>query len=173
MALKIFKIISFYGFVKTRAKFSLIRFRITKFANLRNNVNFIIDNWSLLLIAAISGGMLFFPSLKGMSGASITAAAAVQLMNREKAQVIDVRAENEFSVSHVVGAKNVPLEKLEEKLATVVRNKALPVVLICATSARANRALPLVKKLGFEAAYVLEGGMKAWKDANLPLESKA
>ncbi|MDO8279188.1 MAG: rhodanese-like domain-containing protein, partial [Burkholderiaceae bacterium] len=36
--------------------------------------------------------------------------------------------------------------------------------------ARANRALGVAKKLGYEQAQILAGGLKSWKDANLPLE---
>jgi rhodanese-related sulfurtransferase len=68
------------------------------------------------------------------------------------------------------GAKNVPLNQLEEKLATAVKNKTVPLILVCPTGARANRALATAKKLGYEHAQALAGGLKAWKEASLPLE---
>jgi rhodanese-related sulfurtransferase len=52
----------------------------------------------------------------------------------------------------------------------VVKNKAVPLVLVCATGGRANRALATAKKLGYDKAQVMAGGLKAWKDANLPVE---
>ena len=107
---------------------------------------------------------------KNASGGSLTPARAVQLINREKAVVIDVCEAEEFAAGHVTGAKNVPVSQLEERLPTVVKNKALPVVLVCATGARANRALAVAKKLGYEQAQVLGGGLKSWQDANLPIE---
>ena len=60
--------------------------------------------------------------------------------------------------------------QLDEKLSAAVKNKALPVILVCATGARANRAVAVAKKLGYEQAQALGGGLKAWKEANLPLE---
>jgi rhodanese-related sulfurtransferase len=51
-----------------------------------------------------------------------------------------------------------------------VKNKTLPLILVCPTGARANRALAVARKLGYDKAQVLAGGLKAWKDANLPLE---
>ena len=115
--------------------------------------------------------MLVWPLIAGgMNAGALSASGAVQLMNREKAVVVDVSEAGEFAAGHVVGAKNVPLDQLEEKLAGTVKNKALPVILVCATGARANRAMAVAKKLGYEQAQVLGGGLKAWKEANLPLE---
>ena len=134
-------------------------------------MKFLIDNWMLIAIALASGGMLVWPLIAGgMNAGALSASAAVQLMNREKAVVVDVSEAGEFAAGHVVGAKNVPLGQLEEKLATAVKNKALPVILVCATGARANRAVAVAKKLGYGQAQVLGGGLKTWKEANLPLE---
>ena len=133
-------------------------------------MKFIIDNWYLIFVALASGGMLLWPTLKNASGGTLQPAGAVQLINREKAVVIDVCEAEEFAAGHVGGAKNVPLGQLEERLPAIVKNKALPVVLVCASGARANRALAVAKKLGYEQAQVLGGGLKSWQDANLPIE---
>ena len=134
-------------------------------------MKFLIDNWMLIAIALASGGMLVWPLVaSGMNAGALSASGAVQLINREKAVVIDVSETDEFAAGHVGGAKNVPLGQLEEKLAAAVKNKALPVILVCATGARANRAVAVAKKLGYEQAQALGGGLKAWKEANLPLE---
>ena len=133
-------------------------------------MNFIVDNWMLLLVALSSGGMLLWPALRGASQGGLTPAAAVQLINREKAVVVDVAENEEFSAGHVGGAKNIPLNQLEEKLPAMVKNKALPLILVCPTGARAGRALGIVKKLGYDQAQALGGGLAAWKTANLPLE---
>jgi len=133
-------------------------------------VKFIIDNWYLIFIALASGAMLLVPVLKGAAGGALTAAAAVQLINREKGVVIDVSEPDEFAAGHVGGAKNIPLAQLEERLPQVVKNKALPLVLVCAKGARAQRAVAVAKKLGYDNAQALAGGLKAWKEASLPVE---
>lgn len=133
-------------------------------------MKFIIDNWYLFLVALASGSMLLWPALKSASGGSLTPAGAVQLINREKAVVIDVSETEEFAAGHVGGAKNVPLGQLEERLPAVVKNKALPLVLVCASGARANRAVGIAKKLGYENAQAMAGGLKAWREASLPVE---
>lgn len=134
-------------------------------------MKFLIDNWMLIGIALASGGMLVWPLISsGMAAGSLSANGAVQLINRDKAVVVDVSEVEEFAAGHVVGAKNIPLNQLEEKLPTAVKNKDLPLILVCSSGARANRALAMAKKLGYQQAQCLAGGLKSWKEANLPLE---
>ncbi|MEI8030901.1 MAG: rhodanese-like domain-containing protein [Comamonadaceae bacterium] len=133
-------------------------------------MKFIFDNWMLVAVALTSASLLFWPVLKGATGGSLTAQGAVQLINREKAVVIDVCETNEFVAGHVGGAKNIPLNQLEERLTTMVKNKALPVILVCQSGARSNRAVAIAKKLGYEQAQSLAGGLTAWKAASLPVE---
>lgn len=134
-------------------------------------MKFLIDNWMLISIAIASGSMLLWPMITGgMNAGALNASGAVQLINREKAVVIDVCEPAEFAASHVGGAKNVPLGELEAKLPLVVKNKALPLIIVCATGARSSRAVAVAKKLGYAQAQALGGGLKAWKDANLPVE---
>ncbi|TFZ01497.1 rhodanese-like domain-containing protein [Ramlibacter rhizophilus] len=133
-------------------------------------MNFLIDNWMLISVALLSGGMLAWPLVKGGTGGGINPANAVQLINRERGVLVDVSDPEEFAQQHAGGARNVPLAQFEQRLPEVVKNKAVPVILVCPSGSRANRALPLAKKLGYEKAQVLGGGLRAWKDANLPVE---
>ena len=133
-------------------------------------MKFIVDNWYLILLALVTGAMLVVPILKGAAQGGLTAAMAVQLINREKAVVIDVCGADEYSAGHVVGAKNVPLADLEARLPVVVKNKALPLIMVCASGPRAARAAATAKKLGYANAQVLAGGIKAWSAAGMPVE---
>ena len=133
-------------------------------------MKFLVDNWMLILIAVSSGAMLAWPLIRGTGGGSLTAQGAVQLINRERAVMIDVRDATEYAAGHATGARNVPLDQLEQKLPGTVKNKSVPVLLMCASGARAQRALATAKKLGYEQAQVVGGGLKSWKEANLPVE---
>lgn len=133
-------------------------------------MKFFIDNWMLISVAFASGAMLLWPAVQGATAGGISTAGAVQLINRERAVVVDVSEAEEFAAGHVGGAKNVPVGQLEQRLPEVVKNKSLPLILVCPNGARAMRALAVAKKLGYEKAQVLAGGLKAWKDANLPVE---
>lgn len=132
-------------------------------------MEFLIENWYLFALALVSGGLLLVPSLQGTGSGSLQPAQAVHRINREKAVVVDVREPEEFSTGHIVNAKNLPLAALEDSLPQAVKNKALPVVLVCASGPRAVRAEAIAKKLGYDKAQALAGGMKGWVAAGLPV----
>ena len=137
-------------------------------------MKFLIDNWMLITVALTSGGMLLWPLVsKSMKGGTLSANGAVLLINREKAVVVDVSEAEEFAAGHLGLAKNIPVAVFEEKLPQMVKNKAVPVILVCQSGARSSRALGIAKKLGYEQAQVLSGGLTAWKEANLPIEKAA
>jgi len=133
-------------------------------------VNFIVENWMLIAVAVSSGAMLMWPLVKGAGGGALSPAGAVQLINRERGVVVDVSEPEEFALGHVGGAKNVPLNQLEQRLPEVVKNKGLPVILVCASGGRSVRAEGMARKLGYEKAQAMAGGLKSWKEANLPVE---
>jgi rhodanese-related sulfurtransferase len=133
-------------------------------------LNFVVENWYLFFAALVSGGMLIWPMLtQGGGTARVSAADAVQIINREKGVLIDVSEPAEYAAAHPVGAKSVPLASLEASR-DLPKNKSLPLVIVCPTGTRAPRALAVLKKLGFENTRVLAGGLAAWRAANLPVE---
>ncbi len=133
-------------------------------------MKFILDNWMLISVAMASGFMLFLPVMQGAATAGLSAPQAVQMINREKALVIDVCSAEEYAAGHLIGARHVPLDQLEQQLAAVAKNKTQPLILVCASGMRSKRAVAVAKKLGYEQAHSLTGGLKAWKEANLPVE---
>ena len=136
-------------------------------------MKFFIDNWFLFAAAIVSGGMLAWPLIqRGASGAKLTTSEAVMLINREKAQLIDVSEPAEYAAGHAAGSRNVPLGSLESS-SDLPKNKALPLVVLCPTGARASRAVGILRKLGYENSRALAGGVGAWRDANLPVEKSA
>ena len=133
-------------------------------------MKFILDNWMLIAVAIASAAMLLWPMIQGAAATGLGPAAAVQLINREKGVVIDVCEPSEYAAGHVGGSKNIPLSDLESKLGAAVKNKALPLILVCQTGARSGRAVAVAKKLGYEKAQNLAGGLAGWRAANLPVE---
>jgi rhodanese-related sulfurtransferase len=131
-------------------------------------VNFITQNWMLILLALVSGGLLL-PQLRGGAG-RLSPAAAVQRLNREKGVLLDIRERAEYEAGHARGAKHVAAAELSAKLPQTVKNKATPIIVICATGGRASRAVAQIRKLGYTHAEALAGGLKAWRAAELPIE---
>ena len=141
-------------------------------ANRAFTVTFIIQNWMLILLAAASGGLLLWHTLQKTTGGGVPSTEAVRLINREKGVLIDIRDPAEFAAGHCVGARSIPLARLDGAK-DLPSNKALPLVLVCATGSRAARAAGQLRKLGYEQATVLNGGLAAWREAGLPVEKSA
>ena len=138
------------------------------------DIKFFTDNWFLFLAAITSGGLLLRPLLTEASvgGVKVSTADAVQLINRERAVLIDVSDPAEYAAGHAIGARSVPLANLETSR-DLPKNKSLPLVVVCPTGQRALRAVGVLKKLGFENVRALAGGFGAWRAANLPVEKTA
>ena len=137
-------------------------------------MNFFVENWYLFAAALVSGGLLIWPILTQgtTAGVKVSAADAVQLINRERAVLIDISEPAQYAAGHVAGSRSVPLASLEASR-DLPKNKSLPLVVVCPTGSRAPRAVAVLKKLGFENARALAGGLDAWRAANLPVEKTA
>ena len=135
-------------------------------------MKFILDNWALILMAVVSGGMLLWQSLQKVQGGAVPTSEAVRLINREKAVLIDVCEPAEFAAGHAGGARNIPLGSLADTK-ELPKDKSVPVVLMCVSGARASRAAGLLKRAGYEKAVAVAGGMGAWREAGLPVVKAA
>ncbi len=137
-------------------------------------MKFFVDNWHLFLVALVSGGLLVWPVLrKGAGGAgAVSTSEAVRLINREKGLLVDVSEPAEFAASHAAGARNVPVGQLATSK-DLPTNKALPLLVMCPTGARAGRAAALLRQAGYERATAVTGGTTAWREAQLPLAKTA
>ncbi|ABM93676.1 rhodanese-like domain-containing protein [Methylibium sp. Pch-M] len=137
-------------------------------------MKFLLDNWYLVLAALASGGLLVWPLIARGGGPNrVSTAEAVMLINREKAVLIDVSEPAEYAAGHASNARNIPLAGLESGAKGLPTNKSLPVLVICPTGARANRAVATLRKLGYEKASTVIGGLAAWREAQLPVEKSA
>ena len=131
-------------------------------------MNLILDNWSLVLGALTSGGLLLWPVLRGGTGLSPN--MAVQMINQEKAVLIDVCEAHEYAAGHVAGARHIPLGQLANQLPGVVKNKEVPVIFVCQSGMRSGSAMRIAKGLGYLKARSLSGGLSSWRAASLPVE---
>ena len=137
-------------------------------------MSFIAENWILILIAFISGGLLVWPMVNKAAGGgtAVGTSEAVRLINREKGVLIDVGEPGEYGQAHASGARNVPFGQLEGSK-DLPTNKALPVIVLCPTGSRAGRAAGLLRKAGYDKAVSVSGGNAAWREAQLPMEKSA
>lgn len=77
-----------------------------------------------------------------------------------KAQLIDLREPKEFEAGHILGARNIPMTQLNQRLKEI--RPDLPVYLYCQNSGRSARAALTLKKKGYNQVYQLQGGFKTW-----------
>ena len=68
---------------------------------------------------------------------------------------------NQVGEADEIPAARLPLGEFEAKLPAVVKNKTLPLILICKSGARARRAVGIARKLGYEQAQALAGEIAA------------
>ena len=115
-----------------------------------------------LLIWNIFGGMVGGVKL-------LTADEATQLINREDAELIDIRSQKEFENGHIINAKNFSLQELPEKLNKFRKNNNKGIIFYCSNGSVSLKEAQKLVKQGEEMIYCLRGGIASWANANLPL----
>lgn len=135
-------------------------------------MSFIQENILLILVALVSGAMLLWPYVRRVSaGPSVTPAQATYLINREDALLIDVRDPGEYGSGHILGAKNLPLARLDASGAEIAaKRKQKPVIVYCDTGNRSAKAAAVLRGQGYAQVLNLAGGFAAWRQAGLPVE---
>lgn len=132
-------------------------------------MEFLLDNifWTALLIVS---GSLYMWNMMRSEGGDLSPQEAVNLINRENGVVVDVRDASAFRDAHMAGARNIPLAELESSLPGLEKFKSRPIV-VCGAGSDADGAVKLLRKQGFERVAGINGGLKAWSEAGLPVES--
>jgi rhodanese-related sulfurtransferase len=86
------------------------------------------------------------------------------------ALLVDVREAYEFAGGHIPDSVNAALSGLDGSDLPTTDGQAI--VFLCASGARTNaNASRLAAKAGKAEAFVLSGGIAAWRGAGLPVES--
>ena len=139
------------------------------------------------LIEFVSNNLLLFAALivvlvllikaelnhQANKGIQLSPSMAIRMMNNhEDALVVDVRTAAEFKGGHIKGAKNVPLKEFASAIESYAGYKDKQVLVYCNSGSTVVSAINQLKKAGFENINNLEGGIAAWKEANLPLVKK-
>ena len=86
---------------------------------------------------------------------------------REGALVLDVREQGEWDAGHIAGARHIPLGELGARYEELPRDRRI--VCVCRSGGRSLTATQALAGAGFDI-HNLDGGLKAWAAAGLPLE---
>lgn len=134
-------------------------------------VLFIQQHWELnLALVVIIALLLLVEFLKQKHGAGrLTPAHATRLINHNDAVVIDIRNSEAYASGHIVDSISLPMADIETKFNKIEKLKAQPIILVCATGIDSPRAAALLTKKGFLSVNLLTNGIRAWRDAEMPL----
>ena len=134
-------------------------------------MEFIQQNIYLVAIAIFSGAMLLSTTFRSTGGANaLSTTQATLLINREDAQVIDVREPVEYAAGHLPESRNIPLGVLVDRVSEIEKLKDTPVILLCQSGVRSSGACAKLAKLGFTKVHSLDGGIESWVQAGLPIK---
>jgi len=133
---------------------------------------FFTQHWelSLLLVVVILAIFIYESWAKVVGPGQISAGQAVQLINHENGVVIDLRDCVIFKQGHIINAVNIPADDLAQKTAILNKYHNRPVILIYSSGQRLSQIFKFLQQHNFTKISVLRGGMRAWQEANLPVE---
>ncbi len=131
-------------------------------------MKFLQENMILIAAAFISGGLLIWPLVnRRATGATLNHIGATRMINDSNAQILDVRAANEYAAGHAPNSKNIPLADIDKRLAEVPKDR--PTIVVCAAGNAAGKAADALRKAGHDKVFVLEGGLQSWRTAGMPI----
>lgn len=111
-------------------------------------------------------------SLLGQAGdpplREIDAATARAWHERGDCLLIDVREDAEHRAERIGGARLAPLSRLEQALPSPAAGAKA--VFLCRSGARTRAQAGRLARCGFGEAYILAGGIAAWKACGFPVE---
>ncbi|MFT7072898.1 rhodanese-like domain-containing protein [Patiriisocius sp. Uisw_017] len=89
------------------------------------------------------------------------------LSENRDAQLVDVRTDKEFLVSHLKNAQNICVTDTDFKERVASLDKAKPIYVYCNKGGRSAKAAAILKDMGFTKIYDLQGGITEWEKNNL------
>lgn len=139
---------------------------------MENFFTFVVNHWVLSFAFVFLVVLLLIETFKRrfLGFKEIDAPEAVRRMNHDDAVVLDVREDQEFAEGHIVNALHIPVGVLDKRLDELEAHKDKPIIVYCRSGDRAARASATLHKQGFTAVFKLNGGVLAWRAANLPVQ---
>jgi len=92
------------------------------------------------------------------------------LANDGTITLIDARTLDEFAEGHVPGAINIGIPDLTKFVRSRGDDSNSLIVTMCGSTGRGEKAAAILDSQGVGNVAVLDGGLKAWREAGLPVE---
>jgi len=101
-----------------------------------------------IIATAIIAFLLGFVACNRSQEAQAKGTQARELVEKQGAQLVDVRSPAEFSSGHISGAKNIPLPELDARSGELSKDK--PVVLYCRSGRRSATGAKQLEARGYK-----------------------
>ena len=92
-----------------------------------------------------------------------------QHMSDEGAVVVDVRTDEEVAEGMIPNSIQIEFNSAEFNSKFEQLDKSSPILLYCASGGRSGKSMKMLKDMGFQTVYNLEGGIGAWMAAEMPI----
>lgn len=84
--------------------------------------------------------------------------------------LFDVRNPHEFAEGHVPGARNIPLDQVNDRLSDFSTHQDQEIYLICRSGGRSGQAGRILDGHGYRTVNIM-GGTMGWINAGYPVEN--
>ena len=105
--------------------------------------------------------MGFFSQMFGGGGAISPQEARERMEKANNFVLLDVRTPAEFRQIRIKGARLIPVDQLTTKAAAELPDKDVPILIYCASGARADSAVRILSRMGY-TNVVSFGGIMYW-----------
>lgn len=87
----------------------------------------------------------------------------------EAGVIVDVRTIEEYNRGHLAKSINIPVDELSLKVASILPLKTTRIFCYCHTDNRSWEAAKMLRGMGYQLAYAVEGGIAEWVKKNYPV----
>ena len=84
--------------------------------------------------------------------------------------LIDVREESEWAAGHLPQAVHLGKGIIERDIEEQIPDASTELILYCGGGYRSALAADTLQKMGYENVISMDGGIRGWKEAGLPME---
>ena len=91
-----------------------------------------------------------------------------KILGSNRVNIIDVRTDEETAMGTIPGAKTIPMDQIADNLNQFNKNETYYIV--CAAGVRSEKVANYLENEGIHAVNV-EGGMQAWGDESIEIDS--
>lgn len=132
---------------------------------------FIINHWQLWLAFVFILFLILLNELNSQrkKAKELSPQSVIDMINNNEAMVVDLRDKEAFKKGHIIDSIQAKAEDFEQQKMNKYKNN--PLILVCASGTLSPTVAAKIREKGYQP-FVLQGGIAAWQNADLPLVKK-